>query len=91
MTLCSAKGLKNTFSHISKTNQLGGISPQIKSSIYPLIFNNELNINQGMRSCNSCGKVSFYSINFLFSNVMCNQCFMLVSESKRLTQNAKLI
>ena len=29
-----------------------------------------------MRTCKSCGRVLFYSLNFLFSDSMCNECYL---------------
>jgi hypothetical protein len=33
-----------------------------------------------MRACESCGRVRFYSINFLFSKTICNECYMKMKE-----------
>ena len=36
-----------------------------------------------MRTCESCGKVKFYSLNFLFSNIICNECYMKMKEKQQ--------
>lgn len=33
-----------------------------------------------MRACESCGRVRFYSLNFLFSSTVCNECYMNMKE-----------
>lgn len=33
-----------------------------------------------MRICESCGRVRFYSLNFLFSQTICNECYMKMKE-----------
>lgn len=35
---------------------------------------------QLMRTCESCGRVLFYSLNFLFSEKICNECYLLSKE-----------
>ena len=31
-----------------------------------------------MRRCQHCGRVRFYSLNFIFSESICNECYMLL-------------
>lgn len=33
-----------------------------------------------MRTCESCGRVLFYSLNFLFSEKLCNECHLMLKE-----------
>jgi hypothetical protein len=35
-----------------------------------------------MKTCKSCGRVLFYSINFLFSETECNECYMKSKEGR---------
>lgn len=36
-----------------------------------------------MRTCESCGRVRFYSINFLFSKTVCNECYLKIKEKQK--------
>jgi len=38
--------------------------------------------NEAMRTCESCGRVRFYSLNFLFSKTICNECYLKMKEKK---------
>ena len=31
-----------------------------------------------MRSCERCGRVMFYSLNFIFSKAICNDCYLSI-------------
>ena len=33
-----------------------------------------------MRKCQDCGRVRFYSLNFIFSDSICNDCYMVAKE-----------
>jgi hypothetical protein len=33
-----------------------------------------------MRTCKSCDRVMFYSLNFLFSDSVCNDCYLRSKE-----------
>lgn len=33
-----------------------------------------------MRTCQYCGRVRFYSLNFLFSKTICNECYLKLKE-----------
>lgn len=37
----------------------------------------------GMRTCESCGRVRFYSLNFLFSKTVCNECYLKMKEKQK--------
>ena len=39
-----------------------------------------------MRSCEYCGKVKFYSLNFIFSKAICNDCYLSI---KTFEENSK--
>jgi hypothetical protein len=39
--------------------------------------------NNGMRTCESCGRVRFYSLNFLFSKTVCNECYLKMKEKQK--------
>ncbi|MEM2139441.1 hypothetical protein [Nitrososphaera sp.] len=34
----------------------------------------------GMKTCELCGRVFFYSLNFLFSKTVCNECYLALKE-----------
>jgi hypothetical protein len=36
-----------------------------------------------MRQCPHCGRVKFYSINFIFSPNLCNECYMIGYETAK--------
>jgi hypothetical protein len=36
-----------------------------------------------MQRCKSCERVRFFSINFIFSKSICNECYMTIKEKKR--------
>ncbi|HZT34982.1 MAG TPA: hypothetical protein VFA15_03610 [Nitrososphaera sp.] len=36
-----------------------------------------------MRTCESCGRVLFYSLNFLFSKTVCNECYLKMKEREQ--------
>lgn len=36
-----------------------------------------------MRTCESCGRVRFYSLNFLFSKTVCNECYLKIKERQK--------
>jgi hypothetical protein len=36
-----------------------------------------------MRTCESCGRVRFYSLNFLFSKTVCNECYLKMKEKQK--------
>ena len=36
-----------------------------------------------MRTCDSCGRVRFYSLNFLFSKTVCNECYLSAKEREK--------
>jgi|GEM_PF-1939114 len=40
-------------------------------------------IDECMRTCESCGRVRFYSINFLFSKTVCNECYLKMKEKQK--------
>lgn len=33
-----------------------------------------------MRTCQSCGRVRFYSLNFIFAKDTCNECYLAMKE-----------
>lgn len=33
-----------------------------------------------MRKCQECGRLRFYSLNFIFSDSICNECYMVSKE-----------
>jgi hypothetical protein len=33
-----------------------------------------------VKTCKSCGRVLFYSLNFLFSETECNECYLISKE-----------
>ncbi|MEW5839900.1 hypothetical protein [Nitrososphaera sp.] len=35
-----------------------------------------------MQACQSCGRVRFYSLNFLFSKTVCNECYLAAKEER---------
>ncbi|HEX6254012.1 MAG TPA: hypothetical protein VFZ55_07315 [Nitrososphaera sp.] len=35
-----------------------------------------------MRTCESCGRVRFYTLNFLFSKTICNECYLKMKEKQ---------
>jgi hypothetical protein len=35
-----------------------------------------------MRTCESCGRIRFYLLNFIFSKSVCNECHMLMREKE---------
>ncbi len=35
-----------------------------------------------MKTCESCGRVWFHSLNFLFSKTICNECYLALKESE---------
>jgi uncharacterized protein (DUF983 family) len=39
--------------------------------------------NSIVRTCESCGRVRFYSLNFLFSEKVCNECYLKAKERSR--------
>ena len=39
--------------------------------------------NNHMRTCESCGRVRFYSLNFLFSKTVCNECYLSAKEREK--------
>jgi hypothetical protein len=38
---------------------------------------------QYMKTCESCGRVRFYSLNFIFSKTVCNECYLAMQERKK--------
>ncbi|WP_266190313.1 hypothetical protein [Candidatus Nitrososphaera gargensis] len=36
-----------------------------------------------MRTCEFCGRVRFYSLNFLFSKTVCNECYLRMKEKEK--------
>ena len=36
-----------------------------------------------MRTCESCGRVWFYSLNFIFTKTVCNECYLLMQERQK--------
>src|SRR5215213_4579587 len=40
------------------------------------LFIHEYINNRDMRTCESCSRVRFYSLNFLFSKTTCNECYL---------------
>jgi hypothetical protein len=42
-----------------------------------------------MRTCESCGRVRFYSLNFLFSNTICNECYLKMKEERQGNNNKR--
>jgi hypothetical protein len=36
-----------------------------------------------MKTCESCGRVRFYSLNFIFSKTVCNECYLALQERKK--------
>jgi hypothetical protein len=46
----------------------------------------DTNIENKMRSCEYCGKVKFYSLNFIFSKAICNDCYLSI---KTFEENSK--
>jgi hypothetical protein len=42
-----------------------------------------------MRTCESCGRVRFYSLNFLFSKTVCNECYLAMKEMERVEEKGE--
>jgi hypothetical protein len=40
-------------------------------------------INNAMRTCEYCGRVRFYSLNFLFAKTICNECYLKMKEKQK--------
>ena len=36
-----------------------------------------------MKTCESCGRMRFYSLNFIFSKTVCNECYLAMQERKK--------
>lgn len=36
-----------------------------------------------MQTCESCGRVRFYSLNFIFSKTVCNECYLSRREREK--------
>jgi uncharacterized protein (DUF983 family) len=36
-----------------------------------------------MRTCQSCGRVRFYSLNFIFAKDTCNECYLAMKERQQ--------
>jgi len=39
--------------------------------------------NEIVRTCELCGMVRFYSLNFLFSKTVCNECYLKMKEKQK--------
>jgi hypothetical protein len=47
-------------------------------------LNNCNRISQVMKTCKSCGRVRFFSINFIFSKSICNECYLVIKSQNEL-------
>src|SRR5215213_11373514 len=47
------------------------------------LFIHEYINNRDMRTCESCSTVRFYSLNFLFSKRICNECYLKMKEEQK--------
>src|SRR5215212_3798015 len=47
-----------------------------------MLFIYQYNNNRDMQTCESCSRVRFYSINFLFSKTICNECYLKMKETQ---------
>ncbi|MER3407819.1 MAG: hypothetical protein C4292_03340 [Nitrososphaera sp.] len=37
-------------------------------------------VSHNVRTCQSCGRVRFYSLNFIFARDICNECYLAEKE-----------